>query len=117
MSRYSYDEVCGYISLTEHLYNPISLTVSRSLWESLGQEEQGWLQEAAQYARDTQRGQMEAFNQKLLQAMTDEKGVAVNEVEDKAAFRQAVQPVYDDYITKFGPESLDKIQARIETLN
>lgn len=117
MYSYKSYEVCSYISLTEHLYNPISLTVSRSLWESLDQEAQGWLQEAARYARDTQRGQMDAFNQKLLQAMTDEKGVAVNEVEDKAAFRQAVQPVYDDYITKFGPERLDKIQARIETLN
>ncbi len=116
MYSYKSYEVCGYISLTEHLYNPISLTVSRSLWESLGQEEQGWLQEAAEYARDTQRSQMEEFNKELLQAMSDEKGVAVNEVEDKNAFRESVQPVYDDYIARFGSERLNKIEALTGTL-
>ncbi len=109
-------EVCKYISLTEHLYNPISLTVSKSLWESLSEEEQGWIQEAAEYARDTEREENLEMNERLLQAMIDEKGVEVNEIEDKSAFREAVQPVYDDYIAKYGSERLEKIQKLIDTL-
>ena len=116
MYSYKSYEVCKYISLTEHLYNPISLTVSRSLWESLGEEEQGWLRQAAEYARDTERGQVIDLNAKLLKAMQDEKGIQVNEVEDKAAFREAVQPVYDDYVKAHGSDRLDKIEALIGTI-
>lgn len=116
MYSYKSYEVCKYISLTEHLYNPISLTVSRSLWENLSQEEQGWLQEAAAYARDEQRKQNISLNEELLQAMKDEKGIAVNEIDDKTSFREAVQPVYDDYVQKFGPERLDKIVKLIDSI-
>lgn len=116
MYSYKSYEVCKYISLTEHLYNPISLTVSRSLWESLSEEEQGWLQEAAAYARDEQRKENISLNERLLQAMKDEKGIAVNEIEDKSIFRDAVQPVYDDYVQKFGSDRLDKIVKLTESI-
>lgn len=116
MYSYKSYEVCKYISLTEHLYNPISLTVSRSLWENLSQEEQSWLQEAAAYARDEQRKQNISLNEELLQAMKDEKGIAVNEIDDKTSFREAVQPVYDDYVQKFGSERLDKIVKLIDSI-
>ena len=108
--------MCKYISLTEHLYNPISLTVSRSLWESLSDEQKGWISEAAEYARDTERAQVPDLNERLLKAMVDEKGIQVNEIEDKEAFRKAVQPVYDEYTAKYGSERLDKINALIDSL-
>lgn len=116
MYSYKSYEVCKYISLTEHLYNPISLTVSRSLWENLSEEEQGWIQEAAAYAKDEQRKQNITLNEELLQLMKDEKGIAVNEIEDKSSFREAVQPVYDDYIQKFGSDRLDKIVKLTESI-
>lgn len=109
MYSYKSYEVCKYISLTEHLYNPISLTVSRSLWENLTPEQQAWLQEAADYARDTERAQVPALNETLLQKMKEEKNIAVNEIADKKEFRAAVQPVYDEYIAKYGTDRLDKI--------
>ncbi len=116
MYSYKSYEVCKYISLTEHLYNPISLTVSRSLWESLSEEEQGWFTEAAASARDEQRVENISLNEKLLKAMQDERGIAVNEIEDKAPFREAVQPVYDNYVQKFGSDRLDKIVKLIDTV-
>ncbi len=116
MYSYKSYEVCKYISLTEHLYNPISLTVSRSLWESLSDEQKGWISEAAEYARDTERAQVPDLNERLLKAMVDEKGIQVNEIEDKEAFRKAVQPVYDEYTAKYGSERLDKINALIDSL-
>ena len=116
MYSYKSYEVCKYISLTEHLYNPISLTVSRSLWESLSEEQKGWILEAAEYARDTERAQVPELNEKLLKAMVEEKGIEVNEIEDKEAFRKAVQPVYDEYTAKYGSERLDKINALIDSL-
>lgn len=109
-------EVCKYISLTEHLYNPISLTVSRSLWESLTGEEQKWFEEAAAYARDRQREENIALNERLLKAMVEEKGIAVNEIADKGGFREAVQPVYDSYVQKFGSGRLDKIEKLVGTI-
>ena len=116
MYSYKSYEVCKYISLTEHLYNPISLTVSRSLWESLSEEQKGWISQAAEYARDTERAQVPELNERLLKAMVDEKGIAVNEIQDKEAFRKAVQPVYDQYIATYGSERLDKINSLIESL-
>lgn len=116
MYSYKSYEVCKYVSLTEHIYNPISLTVSRSLWENLSEEEQGWFEEAAAYARDTQRAEMPELNERLLQAMVDEKGLEINEIEDKTAFREVVQPVYDSFIAANGQERLDKIEALTETI-
>ena len=116
MYSYKSYEVCKYISLTEHLYNPISLTVSRSLWESLSEEEQGWFEEAATSARDEQRVENISLNEELLKAMQDERGIAVNEIADKESFREAVQPVYDNYVQKFGSDRLDKIEKLIGTV-
>ena len=48
--------------------------------------------------------------------MQDERGIAVNEIEDKTAFREAVQPVYDNYVQKFGSDRLDKIVKLIDTV-
>ena len=48
--------------------------------------------------------------------MVDEKGLEINEIEDKTAFREVVQPVYDSFIAANGQARLDKIEALTETI-
>ena len=50
----------------------------------------------ARLLEDYERGLLDEMNSRLLGEMSEKYGMAVNEV-DKAEFRAAVQPVYDEY--------------------
>lgn len=92
-------EVVGYYSLTEHLIIPECLCIAKSSWEALSEEDQEIIEAAAIEASEMQRQlwvkSSEESKQKVLDA-----GVEINEVEDKAAFQELMQPVYDDFIAE-----------------
>ncbi|MDW5377569.1 TRAP transporter substrate-binding protein [Halomonas sp. HP20-15] len=105
-------EVAKYYSLTEHLILPECLCVAKSSWEALSEEDQKAVREAAEDAAKEQRQLWEKGVEKSKQKVLD-AGVKINEVDDKAAFQEKMQPIYDEFV-KQNPqlESLVKdIQA------
>lgn len=90
-------EVADYYSLTNHLVIPECLCMARSSWEELSEEDQAAVSEAAEIASTEQRALWEertvASRQKVLDA-----GVEINEVPNKAAFQDLMQPVYDGFL-------------------
>lgn len=101
-----YHEISDYLSLTEHIYTTFALCVSRDIWESMTEEQQAWLQEAADYAVDAERQFVADTEAELLEEMKA-AGCTVNEVENKEEFRQAVQPVYEQYRDEIGGDLID----------
>lgn len=90
-------EVAQYYSLTEHLIIPECLCVAKSTWDSLSDEDKAIVEEEALAAAELQRelwseGSEESRN------IVEEAGVAINEVEDKQAFQDLMQPLYDNFI-------------------
>ncbi len=108
----NYDEVTTYLSLTGHSYNAMGLLVSQSFMDSLSEEKQSALREAAGIALERQR-QINAENEDAALAALKERGMQVNEVEEHGAFRERMGPVYDAYRDAVGGDILDAALSQL----
>ena len=104
-------EVCSDISMTNHLYSPNPLMISESLFESLTEEQQNVITEAAKKAAADQRQWLEDGETDTL-AQLQEKGMTVN-TPDLTEFQAAVESsgLYDSYKDTIGTDLFDSIQA------
>nr|WP_325179736.1 TRAP transporter substrate-binding protein [uncultured Oscillibacter sp.] len=104
-------EVCSDISMINHLYSPNPFMISESLFQSLSEEQQGILTEAAQKAAADQRKWLEDGETETL-ASLEEKGMTVN-YPDLPELQNAVEAsgLYDKYKSTIGEELFQNIQA------
>ena len=102
-----YYEIIKYLSLTRHTYSAIVALVSQKTWDKLTKEQQDAFQKAALLGNKVQRKTV-GENDAILAKEMEEKGVQINEVDDPAAFRQQVLPVYDAFRDQIGSDLLDK---------
>lgn len=98
----SFFEVQKYLSLTGHVWGPASLVISKSTWKRISADDQKAVRAAADKWRDAQR-RMVTDSEAELVAQLKAKGMQVNEA-DKDAFAKAVEPVWQTYEGKYGPE-------------
>ncbi|MGQ4877964.1 TRAP transporter substrate-binding protein [Billgrantia sp. LNSP4103-1] len=90
-------EAAEYYSLTEHLIIPECLCIAKASWEALSPEDQEIVREEAINASELQRQLWVEGSQESRQVVLD-AGVEINEVEDKAAFQEKMEPVYAAFI-------------------
>lgn len=109
-------EVCTNMSLTRHMYQPLHIMINRQLWDSFSEEERGWFVVAGEKASVSQTKKIEELEKRLLKEM-DSKGCAVNDVDDLDEFRSVCGPVYDYIKGITGAEIVDKVQAKVVTLD
>jgi len=88
-------EVCRYYSINEHSTIPDVLLMSTKIWNGLTEQEQKWLQEAANESVPYQR---KLWNESESQSLklAEEAGVKVI-YPDKAPFIERVQSIYEQY--------------------
>jgi TRAP-type transport system periplasmic protein len=98
----SFYEVQKSLSLTGHTWGPAILVIAKPVWERISPEDQQVVKAAAVEWGAKQR-QMIATSDAELVNQLKEKGMTVVEV-DKAAFVEAVQPVWEEFGAQFGPE-------------
>ncbi|WIX31340.1 TRAP transporter substrate-binding protein [Salinicola sp. JS01] len=92
-------EVAKYYSLTEHLIIPECLCVAKSSWEALSADDQRAVRAAAENAAQEQR-RLWAERVAKSRAIVEKAGVKINEVKDKAAFQQRMEPLYQAFTDK-----------------
>lgn len=108
----SFYQICKYLSLTKHFCSPITLNMSDSTWNSLTEEQQGFVMEAAKQARDESRVKVIDNEQKLLDEMAA-SGCEVNPLDDVAEFQEATASVVDWIRGEVGNELLDMVLAKL----
>lgn len=90
-------EVAGYYSLSQHLIIPECVCINADVYAALSDAEKKAVKEAARESAVLQRQLWEkravASREKVM-----ESGVKFNEIPDKAAFQNAMKPVYDKYL-------------------
>ena len=96
-------EVAPNVTLTNHVYSPIPLTISEKTWQKLSPADQKAVTEAAQISAQFSREMISGNDANQLKDMTS-KGAKVNAKPDVDAFRKAVQPVYAKAREKFGAD-------------
>lgn len=90
-------EVAKYYSLTEHLIIPECLCMSKKTWDTMTPEQQAILKEAGQKSAILQRELWQAREKASLETVVA-GGTIINTIEDKAAFQNAMAPVYEKYL-------------------
>ena len=95
-------ELSKYFSLDEHTAVPDVLIMSLNVWQELTPKQQQWVQQAA---NDSIAYQKDAWHQASEEALAAVKAAGVTVIyPDKAPFRQAVAPFYQQMLqTQIGP--------------
>lgn len=91
-------EVCKYYSIDEHTMIPDVLVMSSFVWDTLSEEEQGWVREAARESVPVQRKLWMESEKASLNAVI-EKGVEVI-YPDKSPFEESVKSQIESYRDK-----------------
>lgn len=102
-------EVCREFSLNHHSRVPDILILSQRTWESLSEEEQAWVQQAADDSSVFQRAAWEAGVETAFEQMRAE-GVTVHEV-DGSPFLEATESVRQHYASGEVLKLMKRIQA------
>jgi tripartite ATP-independent transporter DctP family solute receptor len=103
-------QVQKFMSLSGHVYAPMTLIVSPALWGSLNDAQKKAFTEGALIGGKASR----KFVDEIEKSGVDEvrkNGVQVADNVDKAAFRAALAPSYKEFAAKFGQKTLDDIGA------
>lgn len=101
-------ETQHYISLTGHVFTNIAWVFSPSRWESLSEEEKGWVKAAVKVGIAAERARVDSDVESGLKILKD-AGVTVTEV-NRDDFAKAVEPAYAGYEARFGKELIDSIR-------
>ncbi|WP_319383672.1 TRAP transporter substrate-binding protein [Roseibium sp.] len=101
-------EVAQYYSLTQHLIIPECLCMSKKTFDSLTPEQQAIVKEAGRNSTELQR-KLWQEREAASMAKVAEGGVTVNEIADKAAFQEAMAPVYDQFLSQ-NPELSELVE-------
>ena len=109
VKEFSFFEVQKYVSITRHVYTPITLTMHGKTWESLSPE----LQEAAKAAgadaaAETRR--LSAESDASLVSEFEGHGVMVNQA-DVESFKAVTGPIYMKIGEVAGPDFVEKVMA------
>ncbi|MFG6592838.1 TRAP transporter substrate-binding protein [Sulfitobacter sp. 1A12157] len=109
----NYPEVTKYLSLTKHTYSALGIIVSERTFGKLSEEEQAAFKAATSAAIEKQRAQVAEASAALIEQLKA-AGMTVNDIEDPAAFRKQVLPVYDEFKGVIGEDLFDKALAAVQ---
>jgi tripartite ATP-independent transporter DctP family solute receptor len=107
IAAYNINESNKYLSITRHAYAPNIIVMSMRTWNKLTPEQQAIVQECATAAAKHNRDIDNENEAEWLQQLKD-KGMEVAE-PDLAAFREAVDGVYEKYESQYGKELIQSI--------
>ena len=109
-----YEEVSKYLTITNHMYTPQAVVVSKKFWDKLTPAEQKLMREAAQETAVYQRKIARDEATKVL-AEVKKKGMTVFELnaDEIAKLRERSKPVVEKYTKELGP-IVDEMYAAVD---
>ncbi len=104
-----------FISLTNHVYTPVALIVSKKFWDGLSDADKQGVQKAANEARIVQRQLIEEGDKDVIKKF-EQAGVKVNTIApaELARIQEKVKPVVTKFSTQIGEEYIKGFYAEIE---
>ena len=108
ISTFKLYEVQKYLSLTGHVYSAAPLLMSKKSWDRLPPDLQKTVLETAVEVARVQRTMNRAQEQKQLGELRAQ-GMRVIENPDRAAFREAMKPVFEQFQGQFGKDLVQRI--------
>lgn len=106
----SFHEVQKFLSMSGHVYTPVTLVMNARKYDSLTPEQQKAVKDAALEAANYTRQLGTEADQKLLDELKAGGKIAVNDI-DLAAFQEASKPVWEKVGQMAGPDFTQKVVA------
>jgi tripartite ATP-independent transporter DctP family solute receptor len=110
-------EVQKYMTVTNHVYSPWIVTVSKKWWDQLSKDEQKVLMDAARVSRDFER---KDTRDEAAKAMADlkAKGMVINELSpaESARMRDKLTKVYASVATDVGMDLWNETQTELKRI-
>ena len=110
-----YNEVTKHLTLTNHMYTPQAVIVSKKFWDKLSADEQKILQDAATETATFQRKVARDEAAKVL-AELSKRGMTVHELPpaEVAKLRERAKPVVDKYTKDIGEPLVKAAYLEVE---
>ncbi|CAM3502840.1 2,3-diketo-L-gulonate-binding periplasmic protein YiaO precursor [Vibrio aerogenes CECT 7868] len=105
---FKFYEVQKYLSMTQHAYSPLVLTMNLRKFKKLSPSEQKVITDVAKDAVEMQR-QLSIKKEDEMIADLESHGMKVNRDVDGAAFQAVVKPVWNSFIKANGDTMINKI--------
>ncbi len=102
-------EVQDHVAMTNHFVASAAILMSNGTWESLSEEEQGWVREAIEAGGEVS-DEMTVKAEEDLIATFEERGLTITR-PDLAPFREAMQPYYDELEAEFGEGAIAEVRG------
>ena len=102
-------EVQDHVAVTNHFVASAAILMSNGTWESLSEEEQGWVREAIEAGGEVS-DEMTVKAEEDLIATFEERGLTITR-PDLAPFREAMQPYYDELEAEFGAGAIAEVRG------
>ncbi len=106
-------EVQQYLSLTRHVYSPLSILIGRKTWDRLSADEQKIVKDAAIESQDYQRKVARAEDEKSLQSLKSSMKVAEVPAAEIAKIRERIKPVVEKYAKNVGEPLMKELSAEL----
>jgi TRAP-type transport system periplasmic protein len=109
-----YNEVSKHLTLTNHMYTPQAVIVSKKFWDKLSADEQKLLRDAA---TETALFQRKVARDEAAKALDDlkKKGMTVHELPaaEVAKLRERAQPVIAKFTKEIGEPLVQEVRAQV----
>ena len=109
-------EVTDYLTITNHMYNPQAVTISKITWDKLSDAEKKIFQEAALEATAYQREAAQKASEEALEELKGEMEVNELSAEEVARMQEKAKPVIDKYTADIGADLVAEAQAEIAAI-
>ncbi len=102
-------EVQSSIAMTDHFVASQAIQIAKTTWDSLSDEEKGWMAEAAA-AGGKVNDELTVAAEADLAAQFEDRGLTITE-PDLAPFREAMQGYYDTLEAEFGEGAIARVRG------
>ncbi|MFO1047325.1 MAG: TRAP transporter substrate-binding protein [Geminicoccaceae bacterium] len=109
-------EVTKYLTITNHMYNPQAVTISKVTWDKFSDTEKKIFQEAALEATAYQREAAKQASDQALEELMGEMEVNELPTEEVAKMQEKAKPVIDKYTADIGADLVAEANAEIAAL-
>lgn len=109
-----FSEVQKYIGMTQHVYDPLILLLSRSVWDRMSPAQRRIVSEAAVEASKVQRQATRESEAKLISALRA-KGLVISELSpsELSRLRARMAPIADKYKALASEETVKELNAEL----
>lgn len=106
-------EVQPYLSLTRHIYSPLSILIGKKTWDKLSKDEQAIIQQSLTESQEYQRKYARGEDEKSLDVLKKSMKVAELPPAEVTKVREKVKPVVDKYAKDVGDALMSELNAEL----